>query len=51
MGKTVVILGASYGGLQVAHKLLKYTLPQEKDLKVVLVSKVRHDAMVALYES
>ena len=40
MVKTVVVLGASYAGLAVAHRLLKYTRPQEKDLKVVLVSKV-----------
>ncbi len=41
MVKTIVVLGASYAGMAVAHRLLKYTLPQEKDIKVVLVSKVR----------
>ncbi|KAM0328050.1 hypothetical protein ACHAQA_005452 [Verticillium albo-atrum] len=39
MAKTVVIVGGSYAGLQIAHKLLKQTLPTEKDLKVILVSK------------
>jgi NADH dehydrogenase FAD-containing subunit len=38
MTKTVVILGGSFGGLHVAHALLK---KQHKDLKVILVSKVR----------
>lgn len=41
MGHTVVVLGGSYGGLQIAHKLLKYTRPQHSDLQVILVSKVR----------
>ena len=40
MAKTVVILGGSYAGLGVAHRLLKNTLPNHKDLKVILVSKV-----------
>ncbi|TPX18922.1 uncharacterized protein E0L32_011400 [Thyridium curvatum] len=38
MSKTVVILGGSYAGLHIAHALLK----NEKDLKVVLVSKNSH---------
>ncbi len=38
MAKTVVILGGSLGGLHVAHALLK---KRDKDLKVVLVTKVR----------
>ncbi|KAL2263779.1 hypothetical protein VTK26DRAFT_5186 [Humicola hyalothermophila] len=38
MSKTVVILGGSFGGLHVAHALLKKRI---KDLKVILVSKVR----------
>jgi NADH dehydrogenase FAD-containing subunit len=38
MTKTVVILGGAYGGLHVAHALLKKA---DKDLKVSLVSKVR----------
>ncbi|KAJ8123835.1 hypothetical protein ONZ43_g302 [Nemania bipapillata] len=42
MAKTVVILGGAFAGVQVAHRLLKYTLPQVKDLKVVLVSKNSH---------
>ena len=43
MVKTVVILGAGWAGLPLAHKLLKYTLPEAKDgLKVVLVSPNSH---------
>lgn len=42
MAKTVVILGGSLGGLHVAHALLK---KGDKDLKVVLVTKVRPDAV------
>ena len=43
MVKTVVILGAGWAGLPLAHKLLKYTLPKAKDgLKVVLVSPNSH---------
>ena len=42
MAKTVVILGAGWAGLPLAHKLLKYTLPKVKDLKVVLVSPNTH---------
>jgi hypothetical protein len=41
MGKTVLVLGGSMSGMGVAHRLLKYTLPHEKDLKVIVVSKVR----------
>ncbi|KAI0521321.1 hypothetical protein F5B22DRAFT_569392 [Xylaria bambusicola] len=40
--KTVVILGGAFAGVQVAHRLLKYTQPQVKDLKVILVSKNSH---------
>lgn len=40
MTKTVLILGASYAGLSVAHRLLTYTLPKEPELKVILVSTV-----------
>lgn len=40
MAKTVVVLGGSLGGLAVTHRLLKYTQPNEEDLKVILVSKV-----------
>ncbi|MCJ1484658.1 hypothetical protein MMC06_004831 [Schaereria dolodes] len=43
MAKTVVILGAGWVGLPLAHKLLKYTLPKAKDgLKVFLVSPNSH---------
>ncbi|KAI1325290.1 FAD/NAD(P)-binding domain-containing protein [Xylariaceae sp. FL0255] len=42
MAKTVVILGGAYAGVQIAHRLLKYTKPQVKDLKVILVSKNSH---------
>ena len=43
MTKTVVILGAGWAGLPLAHKLLKYTLPKAKDgLKVFLVSPNSH---------
>lgn len=37
MAKTVVIIGGSYGGVHVAHHLLKQKTP---DVKVILVSKV-----------
>lgn len=39
MAKTVVILGGSYAGLQIAHYLLKQKIP---DVKVILVSKSSH---------
>lgn len=39
MTKTVVILGGSYGGLHVAHYLLKQ---KPHDVKVILVSKVSY---------
>ncbi|KAJ8071837.1 hypothetical protein OCU04_002150 [Sclerotinia nivalis] len=42
MSKTILILGASYAGLTVAHKLLKSTLPAVPDLKIVLVSPTTH---------
>jgi len=42
MVKTVVILGAAYGGLGVAHRLLKYTRQTEEDIRVILVSKTTH---------
>ncbi|ESZ95472.1 hypothetical protein SBOR_4126 [Sclerotinia borealis F-4128] len=42
MAKTILILGASYAGLTVAHKLLKTTLPAIPDLKVILVSPTTH---------
>lgn len=43
MVKTVVILGAGWAGLPLAHKLLKYTCPKAKDgLKVILISPNSH---------
>ncbi|RDA96224.1 hypothetical protein CP533_1720 [Ophiocordyceps camponoti-saundersi (nom. inval.)] len=42
MPKTVLILGGSLAGLAVTHRLLKYTRPHVKDLRVVLVSKNSH---------
>lgn len=43
MVKTVVVLGAGWAGLPLAHKLLKYTVPKVRDkLKVVLVSPNTH---------
>ncbi|KAL2197554.1 hypothetical protein P885DRAFT_35358 [Corynascus similis CBS 632.67] len=42
MARTVVILGASYTGIVIAHYLLKYTAAKIKDLKVVLVSPNTH---------
>ena len=40
MTRRVLILGGSMAGLAIAHRLLKYTLPQQPDLHVTLVSKV-----------
>ena len=43
MVKTVIILGAGWAGLPLAHKLLKYTVPEVEDgLKVILVSPNSH---------
>jgi NADH dehydrogenase FAD-containing subunit len=43
MAKTILILGASYAGLQVTHRLLKHTLPGLKeDYKVIVVSPSSH---------
>ncbi|RGP79205.1 apoptosis-inducing factor 2 [Fusarium longipes] len=42
MSKTIVILGAGWAGLPLAHKLLKYTLPKIPNLKVTLVSPNTH---------
>jgi NADH dehydrogenase FAD-containing subunit len=42
MAKTVVILGASFAGLKIAHNLLKHSLPVVKDLKVIVVSPTTH---------
>ncbi|KAL0933150.1 uncharacterized protein CTRU02_212113 [Colletotrichum truncatum] len=56
MVKTVVVLGASYGGLAVAHRLLKYTRQQEQDLRVILVSKKsrgqrKHSQVLTLWQT
>ncbi|KAF7557321.1 hypothetical protein G7Z17_g818 [Cylindrodendrum hubeiense] len=42
MAETVVIIGAGYAGIGTAHKLLKYTKPKVKQLKVILVSPTTH---------
>ncbi|KAH7140912.1 hypothetical protein EDB81DRAFT_799160 [Dactylonectria macrodidyma] len=42
MSKAVVILGAGWAGLPLAHKLLKYTVPKVSGLKVILVSPNSH---------
>jgi len=43
MAKTIAILGASYAGLTVTHKLLKNTLKNKKgEYKIVLVSPTTH---------
>ena len=39
--RTVVILGGSYAAIQIAHRLLKFARMYVKNLKVVMVSKVR----------
>ncbi|KAH8758770.1 hypothetical protein F5882DRAFT_479858 [Hyaloscypha sp. PMI_1271] len=42
MAKQVVILGAGFAGIVTAHKLLKYTTPKIKSLKVILLSPNTH---------
>ncbi|KAH7156698.1 hypothetical protein EDB81DRAFT_787716 [Dactylonectria macrodidyma] len=42
MAETVVIIGAGFAGIGTAHKLLKYTTPKVKDLKVILISPSTH---------
>lgn len=42
MGHTVLILGASYAGINIAHKILKTTLSAVPDLKVILVGPSTH---------
>ncbi|KAK4229821.1 putative FAD binding protein [Podospora fimiseda] len=42
MGRTVVILGASYASLPVAHYLLKYTSTKIEGLKVIIVAPNTH---------
>ncbi|TID25970.1 Valine-tRNA ligase [Venturia nashicola] len=40
--RTVVILGAGFGGLPLAYKLLRYTLPKVQGLRVILVTPNSH---------
>lgn len=42
MTQNIVVLGGAFAGIQIAHRLLKYTRKNVKDLKVVLVSKNSH---------
>ncbi|KAK7956729.1 uncharacterized protein PG986_005951 [Apiospora aurea] len=42
MAPTIVVLGGSFAGLQVAHRLLKHTRNTHKDIKVILVSRDSH---------
>ncbi|AEO56359.1 hypothetical protein MYCTH_2301177 [Thermothelomyces thermophilus ATCC 42464] len=42
MVRTVVILGASYAGIPIAHYLLKHTATKTKDLKVIIVAPNTH---------
>ncbi len=48
MAKTIVVLGGAYAGTEVAHRLLKHTRSSNPDLKVILVSKVRSDFVLAV---
>jgi apoptosis-inducing factor 2 len=42
MAKTIVVLGANFSGLPVAHYLLSRTSQKVKDLKVIVVSPNTH---------
>ena len=42
MAKTIVILGANYAGVPLAHYLLKHTTQKVQDLKVIIVSPNTH---------
>jgi NADH dehydrogenase FAD-containing subunit len=42
MAKTIVILGASYAGVPIAHYLLKHTATKVAGLKVILVAPNTH---------
>lgn len=50
MALTIVVLGGAFAGLQIAHRLLKHTRNTHKELRVILVSKVRRiKEVVALF--
>jgi NADH dehydrogenase FAD-containing subunit len=42
MARTVVVLGASFTGIPIAHYLLKHTAAKVKDLKVIVVAPNTH---------
>ncbi|KAI0158469.1 hypothetical protein BJ166DRAFT_304069 [Pestalotiopsis sp. NC0098] len=42
MTQTIVVLGGSFAGIQIAHRLVKNTRKSIKDLKVILVSTNSH---------
>jgi NADH dehydrogenase FAD-containing subunit len=42
MARTIVILGASYTGVPIAHYLIKHTAAKVKGLKVILVAPNTH---------
>ncbi|ETS83134.1 hypothetical protein PFICI_05010 [Pestalotiopsis fici W106-1] len=42
MTQTIVVLGGSFAGIQLAHRLVKNTRKSVKDLKVILVSTNSH---------
>lgn len=42
MARTVVILGAAYAGVPIAHYLLKHTAAKVKGLKVIVVAPNTH---------
>jgi NADH dehydrogenase FAD-containing subunit len=48
MAQTIVVLGGSFAGIQIAHRLVKNTRKSVKDLKVILVSKVSDSVGLAL---
>ncbi|KAI4602405.1 hypothetical protein KJ359_009648 [Pestalotiopsis sp. 9143b] len=43
MTQTIVVLGGSFAGIQIAHRLVKNTRKSIKDLKVILVSTAAAD--------
>ncbi|KAL6915247.1 hypothetical protein ACHAPO_011108 [Fusarium lateritium] len=42
MTKNIVILGAGFAGIPLAHKLLQHTIPKVEGLKLILVSASTH---------